>query len=94
MPTLVLLCAAALSFTSQAAAQTTALVGARIIDGRGGVIEHGTIVMRDGTIAAVGPVASTPVPQDAERIDVRGATIMPGLDGGRRHAQRAQRRIA
>jgi imidazolonepropionase-like amidohydrolase len=85
MPTLVLLCAAALSFTSQAAAQTTALVGARIIDGRGGVIEHGTIVMRDGTIAAVGPVASTPVPQDAERIDVRGATIMPGLVNAHGH---------
>ena len=74
-----------LGLASTAAAQTTALVGARIIDGRGGVIERGTIVVRDGKIATVGPVASTAVPEGAERIDVSGATIMPGLVNAHGH---------
>jgi imidazolonepropionase-like amidohydrolase len=37
-----------------ASAQTTALVGGRIIDGTGKVIERGTIVVRDGRIVQVG----------------------------------------
>ena len=85
MKTLILLCWLLLSLAATAAAQTTALVGARIIDGRGGVIERGTIVIRDGKIAAVGAVASTDVPKDAEKIDVSGATIMPGLVNAHGH---------
>ena len=85
MKTLVLLCGAMLALAPTVAAQTTALVGARVIDGRGGVIERGTVVMRDGTIVAVGPVASTGVPEGAERIDVSGATIMPGLVNAHGH---------
>ena len=85
MKTLVLLCGLMLSFVPTVTAQTTALVGARVIDGRGGVIERGTIVVRDGKIAAVGPVASTAVPAGAERIDVSGATIMPGFVNAHGH---------
>jgi hypothetical protein len=50
--------------TSTAAdAQTTALRGARVIDGRGGApIDNAPIVIRDGRIVAVGPSAGTPVP--------------------------------
>lgn len=70
---------------SPAAAQTTAFVGARIIDGRGAVIERGTIIVRDGKIAAVGPEGTTTVPQDAQRVDVTGATIMPGLVNAHGH---------
>jgi imidazolonepropionase-like amidohydrolase len=66
-------------------AQTTAFVGARIIDGRGGVIDRGTIVVRDGKIVAAGPVASTDVPAGAARVDVAGATIMPGLVNAHGH---------
>ena len=89
MKTLVLLFGLTLTLAPAVAAQTTALVGARIIDGRGGVIERGTIVLRDGKIAAVGPVASTTVPKDAERIDVSGATIMPGLVNAHGHLSSA-----
>jgi imidazolonepropionase-like amidohydrolase len=71
-------------------AQTTALVGARILDGRGGVIDRGTVVMRDGKIVAVGPVASTTVPQGAQRIDVAGATVMPGLINAHGHLTSAK----
>jgi len=79
---------AALALTAAAtaaSAQTTALVGARVIDGRGQVMENATIVVRDGKIAAVGPAASTAVPAGAERVEVKGATIMPGLVNAHGH---------
>jgi imidazolonepropionase-like amidohydrolase len=71
-------------------AQTTALVGARLIDGRGGVVDRGTVVIRDGKIVAAGPVATTTVPQDAARLDVAGATVMPGLINAHGHLTSAR----
>jgi imidazolonepropionase-like amidohydrolase len=68
-----------------ASAQTTAFVGGRIIDGRGSVIERGTVVVRDGKIVAVGPMASTTVPAGAQQIDVANATVMPGLVNAHGH---------
>jgi imidazolonepropionase-like amidohydrolase/Tol biopolymer transport system component len=60
---------------------TIALVGARIITMGGsearGVIENGTILIEGNRIAAVG--RSVAVPAGAQRIDVRGKTIIPGL---------------
>ncbi|MDQ8756699.1 amidohydrolase family protein [Sphingosinicella sp. LHD-64] len=38
-----------------------------------------TVVVRDGRIAAMGPAASTPVPDGATRIEGRGRYLMPGL---------------
>lgn len=66
-------------------AQATAFVGARIIDGRGGIVDGGTIVVRDGKIVAVGPTAAISVPADAQRIDAAGATIMPGIVNAHGH---------
>ena len=66
-------------------AQVTALVGARVIDGRGQVIEQGAIVIGEGRILAVGPAATTTVPAGAERVDVTGATIIPGLINAHGH---------
>ena len=40
----------------------TALVGATIFDGKGGKIENGTVLLRDGKIEAVG--ANVTVPAD------------------------------
>ena len=73
--------------TSTAAdAQTTALRGARVIDGRGGApIDNATIVIRDGRIVAVGPSAGTPVPSGAEVVDYAGKTIIPGLISDHSH---------
>lgn len=68
-----------------AAAQTRAFVGARVVDGTGAVIERAAIVVRDDTIVRVGPVAEVPIPDGAERIDVEGATIIPGLINAHGH---------
>ena len=57
-----------------------AFVGARIIDGTGSdPIENGVLVVRDGRIDAVGPSESTAVPDGAQRVDVGGRTIIPGI---------------
>ncbi|WP_150131399.1 amidohydrolase family protein [Caulobacter mirabilis] len=45
-----------------------------------GVFRSGmTVVVEGGRIRAVGPASSTPAPRDAERIDGRGRTLVPGL---------------
>ncbi len=70
--------------TAAAAAQTTAFVGGRVIDGTGRVIDNGTVVISGAKITAVG-AASTPVPAGAARIDLKGRTIMPGLVNAHGH---------
>ncbi len=81
----VLVCALALSLAScsEPTAEITpglkAFTGARIIDGAGSTIDDGVLVIRDGRVAAIGPSDAVAVPSDAERIDVSGRTIMPGL---------------
>ncbi len=56
---------------------TYAITNARIVTVSGPVIEKGTVVIRDGLIAAVG--ANATVPADARVIDGNGLTIYPGL---------------
>jgi imidazolonepropionase-like amidohydrolase len=85
MTTVIAAATLAVTASSTASAQTTALTGARVIDGRGQVIERGTIVIRDGTIVAAGPAASTPIPADARRVDLAGSTVMPGLVNAHGH---------
>jgi len=67
------------------AAQVTAFVDGRVIDGAGKVIEHGTVLVRGGLIADVGPAASVKVPEGATRIDARGKTLMPGIINAHGH---------
>jgi imidazolonepropionase-like amidohydrolase len=54
-----------------------AITNARIVPVAGPTIEHGTVVIRNGLIAAVG--ASTQAPADARIIDGTGLTVYPGL---------------
>ena len=54
-----------------------ALMNARIVQASGRVIEKGTVVLRDGTIEAVG--AGVQPPADARVWDYEGLTIYPGL---------------
>ena len=57
--------------------QPIALVGGTIHTVANGVIENGTIVFEDGRITAVG--ANVSVPSGAERIDIAGKHVYPGL---------------
>jgi len=70
--------------TATAAAQATAFVGGRVIDGTGRVIDNGTVVISGAKITAVG-AASTPVPAGAARVDLKGKTILPGLVNAHGH---------
>jgi hypothetical protein len=54
-----------------------AITNARIVTVSGPVIERGTVVIRDGLIAAVG--ANVNAPPDARTIDGTGLTVYPGL---------------
>jgi imidazolonepropionase-like amidohydrolase len=57
-----------------------AFVGASVFDGTGAsTIANAVIVVRDGRIESVGPADSIEIPAGAERIDVSGKTIVPGL---------------
>lgn len=62
---------------------TVALTNAEIITVSNGTIENGTLLIRDGKIAALG--TSIDVPADAEVIDCSGLQIYPGMiEGGSR----------
>ena len=43
------------------------------------VLEHQTVVVRDGRIVAAGPTAAVRVPDGATRVDGRGKFLMPGF---------------
>ena len=61
------------------AGETLAFIGATVLPVSSAEIVAGTVIVKDGRIIAVGPAATTPVPDDAERIDVTGKVIIPGL---------------
>jgi imidazolonepropionase-like amidohydrolase len=61
----------------RSALDTYAITNARIVTVSGAPIERGTVVIRDGLIAAVG--ANVTAPADARIIDGAGLTVYPGL---------------
>jgi hypothetical protein len=58
-------------------AQSYAITNARIVTVSGPTIEKGTVVVRDGLIAAVG--ADVTAPSDAQVFDGSGMTVYPGF---------------
>jgi imidazolonepropionase-like amidohydrolase len=63
-----------------------ALRNVTVIDGTGSAPKPGqTILIRDGKIADVGPVARVTVPADARTLDLAGHTVIPGLIGMHDH---------
>ena len=71
-----------LCFLPVAAAQsqpsgTIAITHAKIFTLAGNTIDDGTVVIRDGKIAAVG--ASVDVPAGAQVIDAKGLQVYPGM---------------
>ncbi|HEV7715289.1 MAG TPA: amidohydrolase family protein [Steroidobacteraceae bacterium] len=76
----------ALVMSFPAGAQVRAFAGATIIDGNGGApIRNGVVLIDGKTIKAVGPAARVPIPQGAEKIDVSGKFVLPGLIDGNVH---------
>ncbi len=65
------------------AARSLVITNARILDGRGGVIERGTVTVRDGKIVSVAPGAGSVA--GALVIDAKGMTVMPGFIESHRH---------
>lgn len=64
----------------RATAQATAFVDVTVIPmDRDRVLEHQTVLVRDGRIASMGPAQGASIPADAVRIDGRGRFLMPGL---------------
>jgi len=73
-----LLGAAALLLGMSASAETIAITHAKIATmGKDGVIQNGTILVKDGRIAAVG--SGVAVPAGARTIDAGGHLVTPGL---------------
>jgi imidazolonepropionase-like amidohydrolase len=61
-----------------------AFVGARVFDGSGRpALENAVIVVEDGRIRVVG--AGVAVPKDAERVDLAGRFVVPGLVNAHGH---------
>ncbi len=67
----------ALAGNARAQGGTWALTNARVETVTRGVIERGTIVIRDGLIAAVGPDVAPPA--DARVLDLAGKTVYPAF---------------
>ena len=62
------------------AAGATAIVGGTIVDLEGKApIENAVIVVEGQRIAAIGESGEVKIPEGAERIDVKGAWLIPGL---------------
>ncbi|MXO86380.1 amidohydrolase family protein [Altererythrobacter aurantiacus] len=71
-----------------APARDLAITGAKIVtmaNEDGGIIENGTILIRDGKIAAVGPAGEVAVPAGAATIDAAGKTVLPGFIDAHAH---------
>ena len=73
--------AAALLLTSgTATAQSTALVGATVIDGTGRPgVPNAVVLVTGDRLTCVGTAAQCPVPASAARVDVTGRFVTPGL---------------
>lgn len=74
LTTTLLFCVAS---ASPASAQTIAITGGTVYPVSGPPIQNGTVLIRDGRIAAVG--ASVTVPNDAQRVDASGKSVTPGI---------------
>ena len=67
-------------------APTIALKNVRVIDGTGAAaVEDQTIVIVDGKIQSIAPSSTASVPANAQELDLKGYTVLPGLVGMHNH---------
>jgi len=69
----------------QGAAQTIAITGGRVVPIEGDPIDGGTVLLRDGKIAAVGG-PGVAVPDGADVVDAAGKWVLPGFIDAHAHA--------
>jgi imidazolonepropionase-like amidohydrolase len=55
------------------------VLAGRLIDGHGGVIERGALLIRGSRLTAVGPDRDVPRPEGVIELDASSRTVMPGL---------------
>lgn len=68
-----------------------ALIGGTLIDGKGGdPVQNACVVVRNDKIEFAGKAGDIKIPQDAERIDAKGLTILPGLIDAHYHNDYSQ----
>jgi imidazolonepropionase-like amidohydrolase len=75
-----------LAFPVPAAGRLVAITNATIMTASSGTIQRGTIVIRDGKIAAVGPSDRVQVPAGARVIDGNGKYVTPGIVDAHSHS--------
>jgi imidazolonepropionase-like amidohydrolase len=75
---------ATLVVARQSSAQDLIVTNAHVLDGKGGVIERGSVVVRDGKIVSVASGAPTRT-AGVQTIDAQGRTLMPGFIDAHRH---------
>jgi imidazolonepropionase-like amidohydrolase len=62
------------------AASTIAIVGATLIDGRGGpAVTDSVVIVHGDRITAVGKRTSVTIPREAQVVEANGLTLLPGL---------------
>lgn len=72
---------------------TIAFVGGKVITmEKDQIIENGVVIVKDNHIVAVGD-ANTKIPDDAQVIDIKGKSIMPGLFDAHAHGAQADDEI-
>jgi imidazolonepropionase-like amidohydrolase len=70
------------------AAVTTALVGGRLIDGRGGApVEDAVVIVRGAKILAADSRTDVMIPDLAQTVDITGMSILPGLIDSHFHSR-------
>jgi len=72
-------------------AGVTVFEGARVIVGDGSVLDNATILVRESRIEQVGPAGQVQVPEGAERVDLAGKTVIPGIIDGHVHLRSQSR---
>jgi len=89
-----------LSFVQKAdkPSSTIALIGGQVVtmrdaDNRQEVLDNGVVVVKGNRIIAVGKAGDVDIPAGAQRIDVSGKTLVPGLIDGHAHGPQANEEI-
>jgi imidazolonepropionase-like amidohydrolase len=73
----------AIASAAPLAAQDLVITNARVLDGAGGVVERGAVVVEGGKIASVS--STVPSAPRGRVIDAAGKTVMPGFIESHRH---------